>query len=276
MANRPNGSTVRVMTWNIWWRFGPHWEDRQPGLLATIERLEPDVVALQEVWSTSETTQAHEWAKSLGLQAVFGSPSYPPPPTDPDQPDQVGVGLGIAVLSRWAILDHERVVLPARHRSWDPVALTVRVDHPAGPLPIVAACLDYGVPYTDDRIAQGRLLAELGTHPRFDGPCPVVVMGDLNAAVDSPVLRPLGDVLTDTWTAGGGAPDAITLPSTHPSAPLSAGPQLIDQRIDHIFFRPGREDQHVVVDDVRIVGEAVDGIYPSDHRAVVADLRWRG
>ncbi|MFF0375792.1 hypothetical protein [Actinoplanes missouriensis] len=32
--------------------------------------------------------------------------------------------------------------------------------------------------------------------------------------------------------AGGGADDAVTLPSTHPSAPLRAGPQLIDQRID--------------------------------------------
>jgi hypothetical protein len=57
-------NTVRAMTWNIWWRFGPRWE-------------------------------------------------------------------------------------------WDPVALTVRVDHPAGPLPIVAACLEYGIPYTDARIAHG-------------------------------------------------------------------------------------------------------------------------
>jgi hypothetical protein len=46
-------------------------------------------------------------------------------------------------------------MLPARHRGWDPVALSVRVGHPAGPLPVVAARFDYGVPYTDDRIAQG-------------------------------------------------------------------------------------------------------------------------
>ena len=106
------------------------------------------------------------------------TPSYPPAPA--------GQGdLGIAVLSRWPILVHERIVMPARHREWDPVAPTVRVGHPAGPLPIVAAC-------------------------------------------------------------------------------------------DHIFFRPGREDQQVLVEGVQLAGEPVDGVHPSDHRAVVADLRRRG
>jgi endonuclease/exonuclease/phosphatase family metal-dependent hydrolase len=71
-------STVRVMTWNVWWRFGPRWEDRQPGLLATLDQFRPDVLALQEVWGTSDTTQADELAEALGLRAVFASPSYPP------------------------------------------------------------------------------------------------------------------------------------------------------------------------------------------------------
>jgi endonuclease/exonuclease/phosphatase family metal-dependent hydrolase len=152
--------------------------------------------------------------------------------------------------------------MPARHRSWEPVALNVRVDHAGGPLPIVAGCLDYGVPYTDDRIAQGAFMADLATDPRFDGPCPVLLRGDLNAAVDSPVLRRVRDVLTDAWSAGQGSADAVTLPSTHPSAPLEAGPQMIDQRIDHIFFRPGREDQQVLVEGVQMAGEPVGGIHP--------------
>lgn len=269
-------SMVRAMTWNVWWRFGPRWQDRQPGIRATLERLRPDVVALQEVWAGGGTTQAHVLADALQMHAVFASPSYPPAPKDSGVADWAGTDLGIAVLSRWPILDHETAVMPARHRDWDPVALTVRVDHAAGPLPIVAACLDYGVPFTDDRIAQGTFVADLATDPRFDGPCPVLLMGDLNAAVDSPVLRRARDVLTDAWSAGRGSADAVTLPSTHPSAPLEAGPQLVDQRIDHIFFRPGREDQHVLVEGVLLAGESVAGLYPSDHRAVVADLRWRG
>jgi len=119
-------------------------------------------------------------------------------------------------------------------------------------------------------------VADLATDPAFDGPCPVLLMGDMNAAADSPVLRSVVDVLSDAWTAGAGTADAVTLPSTHPSAPLEAGPEMVDQRIDHIFFRPGREDQQVIVEGVQLAGDSIDGVYPSDHRAVVADLRWRG
>ena len=84
-------STVRAMTWNIWWRFGPRWRDRQPGIKDTITRFSPDIVALQEVWSSNETTQADELAKSLGMYAVFASPSYPPAPTGTDVSDFDGV-----------------------------------------------------------------------------------------------------------------------------------------------------------------------------------------
>ena len=46
------------------------------------------------------------------------------------------------------------------------------------------------------------------------------------------------------------------------SAPLEAGPEMVDQRIDHIFFRPGREDQQVLVEGVYLAGDPVDGVYP--------------
>ena len=269
---------ARVMTWNIWWRFGPRWQDRQPAILETLSRTAPDVVALQEVWGTAATTQAEELADALGMHAVFASPSYPPAPPPETvagrRADEV-VDLGIAVLSRWPVHDRADVPMPARHRAWDPLALTLRVDHPAGPLPLVATCMEYGVAYSDDRIAQAALMADLATDPSRDGPCPVLLMGDLNAAADAPVLRPLSDVLVDAWAAGHGDAEAVTLPSTHPSAPLEAGPQLVDQRIDHVFFRPGHEDQHVLVEGVALAGDAVDGVLPSDHRGVVVDLRWR-
>ena len=49
-----NAGLVRAMTWNIWWRFGPRWTERQPGLVATIRRFDPDVLALQEVWGDQQ------------------------------------------------------------------------------------------------------------------------------------------------------------------------------------------------------------------------------
>ena len=266
---------LRVMTWNIWWRFGPRWRERQPGILATLERFDPDVVALQEVWSAGGTTQADELAEALGLHAAFAAPSYPVAPDSPLEPDHADVELGVALLSRWPLLQRDVITMPARHRAWDPVILKASVAHPAGPLPILVACLEHATTYSDDRLAQASLLADLATDPATDGPCPSLAMGDLNAAADSAVLRPLREVLIDAWPAGGGAADAVTLPSTHPSAPLEAGPELVDQRIDHVFFRPGHEDQLVNVESVAIAGDAVDGVFPSDHRAVIVDLRWR-
>ena len=39
---------LSVASWNLWWRFGP-WADRQPAIDATLQRIAPDVVCLQEV-----------------------------------------------------------------------------------------------------------------------------------------------------------------------------------------------------------------------------------
>jgi endonuclease/exonuclease/phosphatase family metal-dependent hydrolase len=127
--------------------------------------------------------------------------------------------------------------------------------------------------YNDDRIAQAQTLAKLATDPIMDGPCPVIVAGGLNAAPDSVVLRSLRDLLTDAWIAGHGDPTAVTLPSSQPSAPLEAGPELVDQRIGHIFFRPGQPGMRIIVESASLAGAPVDGVYPSDHQAVVCDLR---
>jgi endonuclease/exonuclease/phosphatase family metal-dependent hydrolase len=263
---------LRVMTWNIWWRFGPQWRDRQPRILRTIEATGADVVSLQEVWGTGETTQAHEYAARLGWHAAFAGPAYPPAPAD-GEADWEGVEVGIGLVSRWPIAATEVVTLQARHRPYDPVALLATLEHPAGPLTVVVGCLEYEPEYNDDRIAQAERLVELATDPRLDGPNPVLVTGDLNAAPESPVLRPLHDRLVDAWAAGDGDPAAVSLPSSHPSAPVEAA-ELIDQRIDHIFYRPGRARSAVTVGSAELAGAAIEGIFPSDPRAVVCDLSW--
>ena len=272
MAQMPT-ATVRVMTWNVWWLFGPRWRDRQAGLLSTIRDVAPDVVALQESWGSATGSQAGEWARQLGFRHVFAAPSLPPVPDPPERQDQDGVDLGIGLLSRWPIRDVQRVPLPSRHRAVAPTTLIATVAHPAGRLPVVVTCLEWEPAYNDDRIAQAGALADLATAPHLDGPTPVLVMGDLNAAPHSSVLRPLRDALTDAWTAGGGDPSAASLPSDHPYAPTEAD-ELIDQRIDHIFFRPGRPGQRVTVTAPRLAGDPVNGLDPSDHKAVVCDVTW--
>lgn len=80
-------------------------------------------------------------------------------------------------------------------------------------------------------------------------------MGDLNAAIGSPALRPIEDALTNVAPTGDHVPSA-------------------ERPIDHIFWRPGREDQQVIVEDVLLVGEVVDRVHPIGQRAVLAILRW--
>jgi endonuclease/exonuclease/phosphatase family metal-dependent hydrolase len=110
--------------------------------LSTLEALRPDVAGLQEVWATRETTRAHQLAEQLGMHATFAAPSLPPPPSPAERPDQAGVEVGVAVLSRWPILTVHQHRLPSRHRP-QIVALAAVLDHPGGPLHVVVSCLNW-------------------------------------------------------------------------------------------------------------------------------------
>jgi endonuclease/exonuclease/phosphatase family metal-dependent hydrolase len=264
---------LRVATWNVWWRFGPDWRARQPAILNTLRAIDADLVALQETWGADDLHQPGDLAAQLRIHAAFAEPSLPPLPDPPEHADQIGYRLGVGLLSRWPIIRQRRVATPQRHRDLDPVALVATVAHPAAPLHIVIACLEWEPAYNDDRIAQARAVAELATDPALGGPAPVVLAGDMNAVIGSPALRPMQDLLIDTWTAAGGDPAAVSIPSSHPQAPIEAGEQ-IDQRVDHIFVRPGRHTQRVSVQSAAVVDGLVDGVHASDHKAVVVDLSW--
>ncbi len=108
-------SRLKVLTWNIWWRFGP-WEQRQPAIATTLKRIDADIIALQEVWSHEATNQAAELAAELGYQHVF-APSKDFGETSPDNYYEKGFGLGNALLSRWPIKRHDSIMLGVRPLS---------------------------------------------------------------------------------------------------------------------------------------------------------------
>jgi endonuclease/exonuclease/phosphatase family metal-dependent hydrolase len=261
---------MRVVTWNVFWRFGPEWRERQPRILATLRDLAPDVVGLQESWIGEGTSQAAELAAELDMHAAVAAPSLPPVPVPPENPDQDGIELGLGLLSRWPILSVRRPALPVTHRPQAPLSLVATLDHPGGPLHVVVSCLEWEPDFRDDQLAQSAALATLLDDPALDGDHPVLLLADLNAEPGSPEVRQLTDVAVDTWTAGGGDPGAVTLSSGTPWAPLEV-PRLIDQRIDWVLARPGT--RRVRVTRAFLAGDRpVDGLLPSDHFAVVADL----
>jgi endonuclease/exonuclease/phosphatase family metal-dependent hydrolase len=265
-----SAGSMRVVSWNLWWRFGAHWRRRERGILSTLEGLQADVVGLQEVWAADGTSQGEVLAGQLGMHCAFGAPSLPPPPVPPESPDQEGVAMGVAVLSRWPVLDVDRHRLPSAHRA-EPVALLATLGHPGGPLRVMAACVEWEPEFVEDHLAQTRALARLLVDPSLDGPLPVVLTADLNAAPETPQIQTLTDVMVDTWIAGGGDPDGVTLSSKNPFAPPEAR-QQIDRRIDYVLVRPGTADQRVAVPRAFVADGLVGDLYSSDHYAVVADL----
>ncbi|HJW70416.1 MAG TPA: endonuclease/exonuclease/phosphatase family protein [Candidatus Binatia bacterium] len=97
---------LRVITWNLWGRGGP-WRERLAGITSTLVAVQPDVVALQEVWAEeSGRNQADVLATALGFEHVWAS-----------RYAIDGVAVGNAVLSRWPIEKSEVRSLPAPPRA---------------------------------------------------------------------------------------------------------------------------------------------------------------
>ena len=60
-------SSVRVVTWNVWGRYGPQRETRQLALEDTLAEVAPDVICLIEAWRDDATSQPERLAGRLGL-----------------------------------------------------------------------------------------------------------------------------------------------------------------------------------------------------------------
>ena len=97
---------MRVMTWNLWWQFGP-WESRQSTIASTLADQRPDIVCLQEVWSTEDgVDQARQLGEPAGLHVARTAERF-----------HKGVSFGNAILSRWPILETESRPLPPTGRT---------------------------------------------------------------------------------------------------------------------------------------------------------------
>ena len=258
---------MRVMVWNVWGRFGGNWRERERSILATLETYRPDVLGLVETWAAEGTDQPCRLAAPAGLHAAWAPTSLPPGPPD----DQAELGLG--VVSRWPIMATERHELPNEQRGGPaPAALLATLDHPRGPLHVLVSCTEWEPQFTADHLAQCRRLAALAADRRLNGPLPVLLLADLNAAPDQAELAPLLATLCDTWTEAGADPGAVTLDSSMPYAPRAATKQ-IDRRVDHVLARPGRPSLSVSVTGAFLAGDRpIDGVYPSDHYAVGVDM----
>jgi endonuclease/exonuclease/phosphatase family metal-dependent hydrolase len=258
---------LRVLSWNLWGQFGP-WRARQPAIAQTIRSLDPDIACLQEVWASDQTNQAAELAQIHGLHHTYA------------YRDDGPVHWGNAILSRWPIARSEWRPLPTAGEPDElRTVLFAEIDGPRGPIQVFCTHLNWRFDHSAARVAQVKAIAALieECRPRT---YPPILAGDMNAAPDSDEMRMLTGrsvvaapklAFHDAWeVAGEGA--GMTWSNDNPYAALDLEPS---RRIDYVFAGWPKEGGRGHVVGARVVGtEPVDGIVPSDHYGVLAELRY--
>jgi endonuclease/exonuclease/phosphatase family metal-dependent hydrolase len=266
-------TTMRVMTWNLWWRFGP-WEARQPAILETIRRVDPDVVCLQEVWESRDgQSQPRDLAGALGFQYVAAA----------------GLGLDIAeesfgnaILSRWPIVGGKARGLPAPE-GLDEMRSVLRadIDGPNGPVQVFCTHLNWRLDQSHVRQQQITSIGDFVMASADERTYPPILCGDFNAEPEADEIRRLTGyaaapaeklVFLDAWRVGGDGGRGWTWSRLNPFTAADPEP---DRRIDYVFVGyPGEEARGEVL-SARLEGvEPVCDVQPSDHYGVSAEIRY--
>jgi len=262
-------STLRVVTWNVWGRYAD-WQRRERAVVATLAQARPDVVVLAESWATATDSQCARLAGPLGLphHTFSGVPA---------QEDDTALS-GVAVLSRWPMTRTASLTFGAARVE------VAELAGPRGPVQVVGVVLDAW--WFDESEARQSAVRDLLAHVDLtqDESVPLLVCGDFNCDPDSDEIRMLtgrtavpvpGLSFYDAWEVAGSRerePSGATWSNGHAGAAALLWP---DRRIDYVFSATRRRGGAGHPVDARLLGtDPVDGTYPSDHRAVQADLRY--
>ena len=263
-----SNDTFTVMTWNLWWQFGP-WQERAPAIAATLAREAPDIICLQEVWDDGTRNFAAELAEGLGYSHAYAPGAKPN-----------GIHMGNAVLSRWPIAGNEIAKLYGEKGAEEfRVAIRADISGPNGTIPVISTHLNY-LPY-HSHIRQKQVADILGFIKRGKTEHnPPILCGDFNAEPASDEIRMItglraspveGLAMLDAWHMCHPTDPGFTWSNDNPFAAECREP---DRRIDLIFAGYPKPDGTGQILDCRITGNTpINGIHPSDHYGVIATLR---
>ncbi len=279
------GGPLRIMTWNVQGRTGD-WAGRHAALRSWIERTAPDVLTLQESWVQPDgTTQAARLGEELGLHSVTAA-TLAQFDRYPDAPYWVVN----AVLARWPLTIERLCPLPDEcgEPTWRHVVVTRvhRPDADGGPFLAAGTHLEHGLEQSARRSAQlaalvGHVAATLGDETQRRESLPAILAGDLNCTPESDEYRRAtgltpgaipGFTFVDAWTAAGNTDAGHTWSARNPLVPLLAiHPH---RRLDYVMVSTPRRPGAGHVHRCFLAGnEAADGVWASDHFAVVAEVQ---
>lgn len=234
-------SMVRVLSYNIHHASppdGPTTVTDLAAIAAVIKKQTPDLVALQEVdvntnRSTKGVDQAAELAKLTGLKHYYFSKSI----------DYEGGEYGVAILSRYPILEKQRFELPMPDGTGEKrTAAVVVVDLGEGEkIRFLSTHLDV----KSNRVAQAEELVKISK----GGTLPMIIAGDFNAEMASPEIQEL----RKEFTPGCISTCPLTSPAIKPA-----------KTIDYVMQNPAAAKKFQVFSYIAITGQ-----YASDHLPVL-------
>ena len=188
---------------------------------------------------------------------------------------------GIAVLSRWPVRAREHVDLATTSETDEGRrALYCEVAVPGGSVPFFTTHLNSGLADSASRCEQVVTLAAF-VAAQSGSSFPAVVTGDLNAEEDSDEVRRLcghktapaatGLVLVDAWRYADPSGPGWTWDTRNPHVKAQFAP---DSRIDYVLVGlPCPSGAGRVLSARRFGAQPVDGVWPSDHAGVAAELQ---
>ena len=249
----PKGQSLRVMTYNIYGAraTSPANAADLDAIAEVIRRQNPDFVTLNEVDVFTNRTgkdvhQACDLAEKLGMEWHFSKAI-----------DRDGGEYGDAVLSKYPILEKRSYRLPcaAEQPGEDRSLCVIRVQLDGKDLYVASTHLDH-LSGDASRLVQATEIRRI-RDTELEGD--LILCGDLNAIPSSNVIATMTSFLTNT-----GPIDQYTFPSDDPS-----------RKIDYIMYAP---IEHFGVQNCQVVSrgdQQVGGVDASDHRPVLADIRFQ-
>jgi endonuclease/exonuclease/phosphatase family metal-dependent hydrolase len=236
--------SLRVLCYNIHHGEGTDGKLDLARIAGVIRAARPDLVALQEVdrnaRRTGKVDQAAELARRTGMHAAFARAI-----------DLQGGEYGLAVLSRFPLKGAKSHKLPGKEKQEARIVQEVTVE-PKG-LPRITF-LNTHLQHDDGPTREKQAARIVELFRKAEGP--LILAGDLNAAPGSAPIKALAKPWSFATEPGGKG--LQTIPSGAPK-----------RQIDYVLFRPAGRFK---VAEAKVIEEKV----ASDHRPVLAVLRWAG
>jgi endonuclease/exonuclease/phosphatase family metal-dependent hydrolase len=253
---------LRLATLNLlYYPQGDRWRERRPLVERELRALGPDVLALQEVDRSID--QDHALAAAAGAERTYEVHRALHTVRDRYPRHWDGVVLLVA-RATGRILFHE-----TRRLTYHRIVQALGLTRPGGAsVTVVNTHLHHPDGPSGQRMRMRQARAVLGFLQGLPATDATVLLGDLNATPDEPALELLFGEGFRSATREVGLGDPPTFPSGLIAPTIYRGPGV---SIDYVLVRG-----MVRVIDARLAFDQPSaddpGLYPSDHRGLVADL----